>query len=143
MKKHLTHIAWLVVAAVAFAGGYFLNASAQGGTSGSGRGNGQFATRTFGGRGGANGGNGGGFAVGQILSKDAQSITLQLPNNNSEIVFYSSSTQITKPSAVPATDLVAGTDVVIGGTQNSDGSLTARTIQIRNGNNGNGFGGSQ
>ena len=74
---------------------------------------------------------GGGFASGQIITKDAQAITLQLPNGNSEVVFYSSSTQVIKPTAASLSDVVAGTQVMIGGSQNSDGSLTAQSIQIR------------
>lgn len=72
----------------------------------------------------------GGFASGKIESKDNQSITLQLPNGNSEIVFYSSSTQVIKPSQASLNDISVGTQVMIGGTQNSDGSLTAQSIQI-------------
>jgi hypothetical protein len=72
----------------------------------------------------------GGFASGKIESKDSQSITLQLPNGNSEVVFYSSSTQVIKPSQASLNDISVGTQVMIGGTQNSDGSLTAQSIQI-------------
>ncbi len=74
---------------------------------------------------------GGGFASGQVTAKDNQSITLQLPNGNSEIVLYSSSTQIVKPTATSLKDVTIGGQVMIGGTQNSDGSLTAQSIQIR------------
>ena len=74
--------------------------------------------------------SGGGFVSGKIESKDNQSITLQLPNGNSEVVFFSSSTSVIKPSAASLNDISVGSQVMIGGTQNSDGSLTAQSIQI-------------
>jgi len=98
-------------------------------------------TRQFAGRGGAAGGAGG-FVAGQVTAKDATSITLQLPNGNSEVIFYSSSTQVTKPAPASINDLAPGTNVMIGGTQNSDGSLTAESIQVREGN-APGFGGGR
>ena len=48
-------------------------------------------------------------------------MTVSLANGNSQVVFYSSSTQVMKPTIVPASDLVAGTRVMIGGTSNSRG----------------------
>ena len=91
---------------------------------------GTFASTT---RGNFAGRNGGGFAVGQVVSVDQNSMTVQLPNGNSEVVFYSSSTQVVKlqPQTEPVSSLTPGTQVVIGGTQNADGSVTAQTIQIR------------
>ena len=82
---------------------------------------GSFAGRT---------GSGGGFVSGQIVSADAGSVTVQLANGNSEIVFYSSSTQIVKPQPASASALTAGTRVLVGGAANSDGSVTAATIQV-------------
>ncbi|SRR5258708_501823 len=121
MKKYSVHIIWLIVVIAAFVGGtYYPSTTNSAATSAS-------STRGFGGR----GGNGGGFAMGQVLSKDSQSITVQLPGGNSEVVFYSSSTQVIKPSPASIADLVAGMNVTIGGAQNPDGSVTAQTIQIR------------
>jgi hypothetical protein len=94
------------------------------------RGAGSSSTRgSFAGRAGA----GGGFVAGQIVSADAQSVTVQLANGNSEVVFYSSSTQIIKPQPATVAALTSGTRVLVGGTANSDGSVTASTIQIQTG----------
>jgi len=133
MKKYTVHIIWVIVAIVAFLGGrYYLPASASATATG-GRGNfAGFASSTRGtfGRGGA---NAGGFAMGKIISEDAQSVTLQLASGSSDVVFYSPSTRISKTSFGTANDLVTGTMIVVGGTPNSDGSLTAQTIQVGGG----------
>lgn len=92
---------------------------AAGGTGGT------FAGRT---RTGANGG----FTAGQIVSVSNGSISIQQQNGSStEIVLMSPSTQILKTVAGSASDLTAGVGVTITGTPNSDGSMTATSVQIR------------
>lgn len=127
MKKYTVHIVWLVVALIALGGGYFwgkATVSSARGTFGAGA----FgsSTRRF-----AGGATSGGFTIGQILSIDSSSITLQLANGNSEVVFYSTSTPVTEPTTVSPNALTIGTNVMVAGTSNSDGSLTAQTIQVR------------
>ncbi|HUX35556.1 MAG TPA: DUF5666 domain-containing protein [Candidatus Paceibacterota bacterium] len=73
----------------------------------------------------------GGFVTGQVLSKDAQSITVQARDGSSRIVLYSSSTSVVKSVAGSLSDISAGAQVTVQGTQNSDGSVTAQTIQVR------------
>lgn len=129
VKKYLVHIIWLVVAIAALAGGFFWGKAAAAsarlafaggaGTYGS-------STRRL-----AGGATGGGFTTGQIAVIGNDSITLQLANGNSEVVFYSSSTPVTEPTTVSPSTLTVGTNVMVGGTTNSDGSLTAQTIQVR------------
>lgn len=132
MKKYLVHIIWLVVAVVALGGGYFWGkasagnartgfAGATGGAYGS-----STRARTF-----AGGGAGGGLVAGQIASLGSGSMTIQLANGNSEVVIYSSSTPVSEPTTVPASTLKIGTAVMVAGTSNSDGSVTAQSIQVR------------
>lgn len=88
------------------------------------------ATAGAGRRGGSAGGAGG-FAAGQILSKDDKSITISLMGGGSKIVYFATSTQISKPAPVQPSDLATGQNVIVSGSANSDGSVTAQTIQIR------------
>jgi hypothetical protein len=74
----------------------------------------------------------GGFTSGTILSSSNGSISIQEQNGSStEIVLVGSTTQILKTAAGSASDLGVGTAVTITGTSNSDGSMTANSIQIR------------
>jgi hypothetical protein len=144
-KKHIitTIVIAVVVAAAGFFGGYEYSQAknknaARGGV-------GQFVTFGQGGnragvQGGRRFGTGNDFLNGTVLSKDNNSITVQIRNtpgsasstpSGSKIVILSGSTQITKAASGTAEDLTAGTGVVVTGTDNSDGSITAQTIQIR------------
>ncbi|MDR3519741.1 MAG: hypothetical protein P4L63_02555 [Candidatus Pacebacteria bacterium] len=92
-------------------------------------------------RGGTRGGSFGGATIGQIISKDATSITVQLMTPagaitsttpvGSKIVLLDSSTPITKEVSGSMADLTVGTNVSVTGTSNTDGSVSAKSIQIR------------
>jgi hypothetical protein len=119
----------LVIIIAAFFGGYrYASAkSAQAAVTA----RGQFAQVGMRGGMGRFAGPGAGAVVGQIVSKDDKSITISIPNGGSKIVFLSASTTVSKMTAGSPSDLVVGQSAVVAGTPNSDGSLTASSIDLR------------
>lgn len=79
-----------------------------------------------GGRGGANGG----AVRGTIISKDSNSITVKLQDNSTKIVILSSSTMIGKSTQGTIDDVTNGSNVMVFGTTNSDGTVTAQLVQV-------------
>ncbi len=90
---------------------------------------GQFGgTRTGTGRGGtANGG----FVAGQVVSKDSQSIVVKLRDGSTKIILVSTSTEVMKSATGSLDDISVGSNVSVQGTANTDGSVTAQTVQLR------------
>lgn len=125
-------VVWVVVIVVAaFYGGMVYGKS---GSPTRGQfGNGQFTGRLDGTTGmGVRGGmNGGGFTAGEIISKDELSITIKMQDGSTKIVLVGSSTQVMKSTTGSSDDLTTGTNVTVTGTANSDGSVTAQSVQIR------------
>ncbi len=75
--------------------------------------------------------NGGGFTSGEIISKDASGITLKMQNGSTKIVLIGESSYVTKSVAGSVADLTVGINISVTGITNSDGSVTAQSVQIR------------
>lgn len=74
---------------------------------------------------------GGGPMAGEIIAKDDKSLTIKSLDGSSRIVFYSEETIATKSVSSSVNALSIGEQITILGTSNSDGSLTAQSIQVR------------
>jgi len=132
MKKSAL-ITIIVILAILIAGGAFYGGMIYGKSQNTRSGYPSGLSANFQGmRGNRTGTSGSSLVSGNIISADSTSITLQLPNNaGSKIIFYSDTTQISKFASGTASDLTTGTTVSVTGTTNSDGSVTASSIQIR------------
>lgn len=74
---------------------------------------------------------GGNAAMGKILSVDATSITVEMGDGGSKIIMISPSTTVSKSATGSITDLKVGVDVMVMGTPNADGSISANNVSIR------------
>lgn len=130
-KKNITLIVVaLAIAGVSFYGGFLYGKSQT---------NNRFGQKQFGNMpGGMNpDGNGmrqgqnGGLVNGEIMSKDDKSITVKLRDGGSKIIFLNADTKVSKMADGSVEDLAQGVNVMISGSANQDGSVTAQTIQLR------------
>jgi hypothetical protein len=67
---------------------------------------------------------------GEIISADKNSVTVKLDDGSSKIIIISDTTTINKASQATKDELVTGEKIAVFGQQNSDGSVTANTIQM-------------
>lgn len=82
---------------------------------------------------GRNGGqfrNGGNAVNGEILTVDDKSISVKLPDGSSKVVLLSGSATISKAAEGTKSDLKVGERVIVFGTTNADGSVTATNISL-------------
>lgn len=68
---------------------------------------------------------------GEIISKDDKSVTIKSSSGSTKVIYYSESTQVAKTEAGSKDSLATGTKIMVIGSTNSDGSITARNIQIQ------------
>ena len=71
---------------------------------------------------------------GQVVSSGNGSVTIKLMDGSSKIVNLTSQTTISKTTTGTSSDLKSGEQMTAIGTTNSDGSITAQTVLIGNGN---------
>jgi plastocyanin len=94
----------------------------------------RLAAGGIGGPGGAAAGasrNVGGFIGGEVISKDATSVTIKMRDGGSKVVYYSGSTTVSRMASGSMDDVAPGVQVTITGTPNTDGSVAATMMQIR------------
>lgn len=72
----------------------------------------------------------GGLIGGEVLSIDDKNIVLKDRSGGSKIVFFSGSTQYLKSTSGTISDVLVGSNITVTGDQNSDGSVTAKMVQI-------------
>jgi hypothetical protein len=140
MKKSTQVIVSIVIAVVFFGAGWSIKGSSSsspttGASTMAGLYSGAGGTRSFAGR---SGGAGNGLVAGKIVSVDPTSISVSLPNSTSTtattgstVVLYSTGTSILKSVIGSAADLTVGDSVTVQGSANSDGSMSATSIQIK------------
>lgn len=67
---------------------------------------------------------------GEILSIDDKSITVKSQDGSNKIVVYADSTNINKSSEGSFADLQVGEEVMVIGTEDANGTVTAQTISV-------------
>ena len=77
------------------------------------------------------GGNGGGSLSGTIVKEDQNTMTLNTRDGSSHVVFITPDTNVSKSVGGTIADVSVGSTVIISGTTNSDGSVSASLIQLR------------
>lgn len=127
-KKTLIIGAIIIIAALA---GSFYGGMSYGKSSGPAAGKQNFMNNGQMPRGGGFQNKNGNLTAGEIILKDDKSITVKLRDGGSKIIFYSSSSEIGKFTDGTIDDLKIGKNVIVNGKTNSDGSITAQSIQIR------------
>lgn len=73
------------------------------------------------------------MVAGEVINKDEESITLKIQDGGSKIVFVSEETSVRKAEEGSLDDLSEGIQVMVFGSENPDGSVSANNIQLNPG----------
>jgi hypothetical protein len=92
---------------------------------------GTFPGATGGNFGGMRAGGTGGLLSGTVAAKDATSITINTRDGSSHVVLISPSTTVSKSVSGSESDISVGSTIIVSGTTNSGGSVSATLIQLR------------
>lgn len=68
--------------------------------------------------------------IGEIISVDDKSVTVKMSDGSSRIILISDSTILSQSTSATRDDLKIGVQVAVSGDQNTDGSVTAKNIQL-------------
>jgi len=66
---------------------------------------------------------------GEVISKDATSLTIKLPDNSSKIILLTNDVPVRQTTESNIESVEVGESVIVQGQQNQDGSITAQSIQ--------------
>ncbi|MDP2951151.1 MAG: hypothetical protein Q8N55_02075 [bacterium] len=66
---------------------------------------------------------------GEVISKDATSLTIKLPDNSSKIILLTNDVPVRQTTESNIESVEVGESVIVQGQQNQDGSVTAQSIQ--------------
>jgi len=78
-----------------------------------------------------NGGTGNGFLSGTVAAIDSGSITVNTRDGSSHIVLVTPNMSVSKSVSGSVSDVTVGSTIIVTGTTNSDGSVSASSIQLR------------
>lgn len=67
---------------------------------------------------------------GEVIKRDATSMTVKMGDGSSKLVLISDSTKVTTSAETDIKDVMVGSKVVVVGSTNPDGSITAQNIQL-------------
>ena len=130
MKKNILIIIAIIVLGIVIGGSFYCGMTYEKNQKNSAR-NFQQGIGNIQGLGSRQQGGAGSLITGDIISKDDKSITVKLRDGGSKIIFYSDATQISKMAIGAVSDFAIGASISVSGTTNSDGSVTAQSVQIR------------
>jgi uncharacterized protein (DUF2147 family) len=77
--------------------------------------------------------SGNSMTIGEIIAKDDTSLTVKIASGSTQIILLAASTEFVKTTTGAVDDFKVGDNVMVNGSSNSDGSVTASSVQLRTG----------